>query len=182
MSRSGRPASEGAMRAGSTVRRATTDDLEEILSLWVHYIRIHRRNPAYRNLPPDALTKRRALFREHILGSDSEVFVVEGVDGSLEGMLSCFEEANAPYFHPPRYARIQTPFVRPEARRRGHLKRLLAAAYRWAREREITEVRVYISAMAEEANRIAEEHGFEAIAVIRRRAVEWDLPSSGGET
>lgn len=164
------------MRPAGRVRPATLNDLDQILALWVHYMRIHRRNPAYRNLPPDALERRRDLFETHIRESDSEVFVVEGSDGNLEGMLSCFAESNAPYFHPPKYARIQTPYVRPEVRRRGHLRRLLDAAYRWARARELTEIRLFISAHAEEANRLAEEHGFEAIAVIRRRPVEWSYP------
>ena len=164
------------------VRRATLDDLDEILSLWVHYIRVHRVNPAYRNMPPDAVRTRRAVFESHIRGEDSDVFVVMGSDASLEGMLSCFEEKNAGYFHPPKYARIQTPFVRPEARGRGLLKRMLDEAYRWARERELTEARLYLSAQAEAANQLAEEHGFEAIAVIRRRPIEWDYPSDPGRS
>ncbi len=168
------------MTVEKRVRRATLDDLDEILSLWVHYIRVHRVNPAYRNMPPDALKRRRKLFETHIRESTSEVFVVTGGDGGLEGMLTCFEEENADYFHPPKYARVQTPFVRPEARGQGHLRRLLDEAYRWARERELTEARLYVSAMAEAANRRAEEHGFEAIAVIRRRAIEWDYPSDPG--
>lgn len=165
------------MSPGCTVRRATLDDLDEILSLWAHYIRIHRDNPAYRNLPPDTLTRRREVFETRIRESDAEIFVIAGDDGSLEGMISCFEEANAPYFYPPTYARFQTPFVRPEARGRGHLRLLLDEAYRWARERELTEARLYVSALAQTANRIAEEHGFEAIAVIRRRSIEWDHPA-----
>jgi len=168
------------MTTVNPVRRATLDDLDEILSLWVHYIRVHRVNPAYRNMPPDAIRTRRAVFESHIRGEDSDVFVVMGADGSLEGMLSCFEEENASYFHPPKYARIQTPFVRPEARGRGLLKRMLDEAYRWARERELTEARLFVSAKAEAANQLAEEHGFEAIAVIRRRPIEWDYPADPG--
>ncbi|MGB5526159.1 MAG: hypothetical protein WBN79_04800, partial [Gemmatimonadota bacterium] len=99
------------MTSTNPVRRATLDDLDEILSLWVHYIRVHRANPAYRNMPPDAVRIRRTVFESHIRGEDSEVFVVMGSDGSLEGMLTCFEEENAAYFHPPKDARIQTPFV-----------------------------------------------------------------------
>jgi GNAT superfamily N-acetyltransferase len=169
------------MSAAGPARRASLDDVDEILSLWAHYIRIHRNNPAYRNLPPDTLAKRRDVFEERIRRADAEVFVVPGEDGTLEGMISCFEEANAPYFHPPKYARFQTPFVRPEARGRGHLRVLLDEAYRWARGRELTEARLYVSALAETANRIAEEHGFEAIAVIRRRVIEWDYPSDPGQ-
>ena len=60
------------------------------------------------------------------------------------------------------------------------MRRLLDEAYRWARERELTEVRLYVSALAEEANQIAEDQGFEAIAVIRRRSIEWDYPSDPG--
>ncbi len=168
------------MTVQKNVRRATLDDLDEILSLWVHYIRVHRVNPAYRNMPPDALRRRRQLFERHIREPTSDVFVVMGADGSLEGMLTCFEEENADYFHPPKYARIQTPFVRPEARGQGNLKRLLDEAYRWARERELTEARLYVSAMADRANRMAEEHGFEAIAVIRRKPIGWDYPSDPG--
>ena len=168
------------MTVEKRVRRATLDDLDEILSLWVHYIRVHRVNPAYRNMPPDALKRRRKLFESHIREPESEVFVVMGGDGCIEGMLTCFEEENADYFYPPKYARFQTPFVRPEARGQGHLRRLLDEAYRWARERELTEARLYVSAMAESANRVAEEHGFEAIAIIRRRAIEWDYPSDPG--
>ena len=60
------------------------------------------------------------------------------------------------------------------------MKRLLDEAYRWARERELTEARLYVSAMADRANRLAEEHGFEAIAVIRRKAIDWDYRSDPG--
>ena len=43
------------MKREGTVRRATTDDLDEITAMWAHYIRGSRENPAYRNIPPDAI-------------------------------------------------------------------------------------------------------------------------------
>ena len=69
-----------------------------------------------------------------------------------------------------------TRIVRPEARRRGHLRNLLIAAYGWARRLELTEVRLYTSADAVIANALAEEFGFTAFEVVRRKAIDWCLP------
>ena len=165
------------MKSDTAVRRATPEDLDEITAMWVHYIRISRKNPAYKNIPPGGIEARRSLFERHVRGPDSAVFVIDRPDGGLEGMLSCCVEENVPYFNPPRFGRLQTPYVRPEARGRGHLRRLLDAAYRWAREMELTEVRTYTSALDEHPNRLAEEFGFEAFAVIRRTPIAWDYPA-----
>ncbi|MFO7586896.1 MAG: GNAT family N-acetyltransferase [Gemmatimonadota bacterium] len=167
------------MTRDCAVRRATEADLDEITALWAHYIRLHRTNPAYRQLPPGALERRRELFARHVAGPDSAVFVLDHPDGGLDGFLACFVEEGPRYLSPPRYGRLQTPYVRPEARGRGHLRRLLDAAYRWARELELTEVRLYMSPGDAGANRLAEELGFEAIAIVRRRAIEWDYPPAG---
>jgi GNAT superfamily N-acetyltransferase len=91
-------------------------------------------------------------------------------------MISCFVEKNVPYFNPPSFGRLQTPYVRPEARGRGHLRRLLDAAYRWAREMELTEVRLFTSALEAQPNQLAEELGFEAFGIIRRKPISWDYP------
>ncbi|MFW6084480.1 MAG: N-acetyltransferase family protein [Gemmatimonadota bacterium] len=158
------------------LRKATEDDLDELVGLWSHYIRVHRKNPAYQLCKGDGLAKRRKVFAEHVAGPDSCVFVMERPDGGLDGMITCFVERNTPYFMPPHYGRIQTPFVRPEARNQGYLKQLLAASYRWARELELTEVRLFTSAFDPGPNRLAEEFGFEAFEIVRRRPIEWDYP------
>lgn len=157
------------------IRTATLDDLDEVAALWTHYIRNHRENPAYR-MSRKGLDKRKALFRQHIRGEDSCVFVAARDDGGLAGMVTCFTEENEPYVLPPRYARIQTPYVRPDARRKGNLKKLLAAAFRWARQAELTEVRLFTPATDVLANAIAEEIGFEAVEVVRRKPVDWQSP------
>jgi len=157
------------------VRRATSEDLEEVLALWSHYLRLHRDNPAYR-MRRNGLEARRERFRRHLEGPESAVFVLERDDGGLDGMITCFAEENLPYFMPPRYARIQTPYVRPDARRKGNLKRLLRAALTWAREEELTELRLFTSAGNVVANAIAEELGFEAVEVVRRKPVDWRSP------
>jgi len=167
------------MSRDCAVRRATEADLDEITALWSHYIRVHRANPAYRNLPPGALERRRELFARHVAGPDSAVFVLDDPDGGLDGFVTCFIEESPDYLNPPRYGRLQTPYVRPEARGRGHLRRLLDAAYRWARELELTEVRLFMLPGDEGADRLADELGFEAIAVVRRRTIEWDYPAAG---
>lgn len=163
------------MTEDPTVRRATLEDLDEVLALWSHYLRLHRDNPAYR-LTRRGLEARRERFRAHIEGPESAVFVLARSDGGLDGMVSCFAEQNLPYFMPPRYARIQTPYVRPDARRKGNLKRLLTAALRWAREEEFTELRLYTSASNVVSNAIAEELGFDAVEIVRRKPVDWRSP------
>ena len=157
------------------LREARPEDLDELVALWAHYLRAHRENPAYR-MAKAGLERRRERFRDHVMGEDSAVFVLARQDGGLDGMISCFAEENHPYFLPPKYARIQTPYVRPDARRKGHLKKLLAAAFRWAREAELTEVRLVTAAGDVVGNALAEEMGFEAVEVVRRKPVDWQRP------
>ncbi len=163
------------MRDDIELRRATLDDLDEVLALWSHYLRVHRDNPAYR-LAKRGLERRKETFRRHIEGPGSAVFVLARADGGLDGMVTCFVEENLSYFLPPRFARIQTPYVRPDARRQGNLKRLITAAIRWAREEELMEIRLFTSAHAVMGNAIADELGFEAIEVVRRKPVDWGSP------
>ncbi len=157
------------------LRRATLDDLDELVALWAHYVRAHRDNPAYR-MARKGLERRRKRFRDHVVDEDAAVFVIAREDGGLAGMLTCFAEENHPYFLPPRFARIQTPYVRPDARRRGYLKRLLTAAFRWAREAELTEVRLITAGGDVVGNALAEEMGFEAVEVVRRKPLDWQRP------
>ncbi len=157
------------------LREATLDDLDELVALWAHYVRAHRDNPAYR-MAKKGLRRRRKRFRDHVVEDEAAVFVLAREDGGLDGMITCFAEENQPYFLPPRYARIQTPYVRPDARRKGHLKRLLGAAFRWAREAELTEVRLVTAAGDVVGNALAEELGFEAVEVMRRKPLDWHRP------
>ncbi|MDX1578719.1 MAG: GNAT family N-acetyltransferase [Gemmatimonadota bacterium] len=151
------------------LRPATEEDIDELVAMWAQYMHAHAHNPAYRNLRRDALATRRRTFKERIEEATSVVFVIEGEDEGLDGMIVCFVEENEPYFQPLRYVRIQTPYVRPEARRRGYLMRLLEAAYEWAGDWEFDEVRLYTGADNLIANAVADELGFEAVEVVRRR-------------
>jgi GNAT superfamily N-acetyltransferase len=153
-----------------TLRRATEHDLDEVVALWAYFMREHALNPAYR-LAPEGLQARRDLFAKRLTEPGSALFVLEREDGGLDGMITCLDEENQPYFMPPRYARIQAPYVRADARRKGNLKRLLEAAFAWARERGLQDARLYTGADNLMANAVAEELGFDAIAVIRRRTL-----------
>ena len=158
-----------------SLRRAAEEDVDELVALWAHYIRAHK-SPAYRRLPPHALRERRRVFLERIRRSDSAIFVLAREEGGLDGMITCFAERNEPYFMPPRYARLQVPYVRPDVRRKGNLRRLLEAAFRWAREQELSELRLCVGAENVVANALAEELDFEAMEVIRRRELDWATP------
>lgn len=160
------------MMADVLVREATPDDIDELVALWAHYIRVNRANPSYQLSREDGLQKRRHVFEQHVKDEDSCVFVIPGQAGGLDGMMTCFVEDNTGYFDPPRYCRLQAPFVRPEARGDGYVRRLLAAAHLWARNKRLTEIRLFTSAFEPAPNLRAEELGFEAIEIVRRRPVE----------
>ncbi len=168
------------MSATGAIRAATADDLDELVAMWAQYMRAHALNPAYRQLRHDALRERRRVFRVLIEEATAVIFVVER-RGGLDGMISVHLEENEPYFNPPRYVRIQTPFVRPDARRQGNLKRLLEAAYEWAREWELDEVRLFMGADNVVANAVAEELGFEAVEVVRRKPIDRVEPDMNWE-
>ncbi|MDH3733209.1 MAG: GNAT family N-acetyltransferase [Gemmatimonadota bacterium] len=168
------------MNAFDKIRHATAEDLDQLVAMWAQYMRAHALNPAYRQLRHDALPTRRRVFHSLIEEATSTVFVIES-GGGLDGMISCFLEENDPYFDPPRYVRIQTPFVRPDARRQGNLRRLLQAAFEWAREWEIEEVRLYTGADNMMANAVSEELGFEAIEIVRRRPLDRTEPDINWE-
>lgn len=160
------------MSLADRIRPATQDDLPELVAMWAQYMRAHALNPAYRRLRPDALAVKRHQLARRIDEATSQVFVIERDDGGLDGMVVCFLEENEPAFYPVRYVRIQTPFVRRDARRRGNLKRLLQATFEWARQWEADEVRLYTGADNLIANAVADELGFEAIEVVRRRPLD----------
>lgn len=151
------------------VRLAAQDDVDELVAMWAQYMRAHALNPAYRRLRSDALETKRGHFQARIEEATGAVFVLEDEDGGLDGMIACFVEENEELFDPPRYVRIQTPFVRRESRRKGYLKRLLQAAFVWADEWEIDEVRLFMGADNLMANAVADDLGFEAIEIVRRR-------------
>ena len=159
------------MSTTGAIRLATLDDLDELVAMWAQYMRAHALNPAYRQLRHNALTERRRVFSVLIAEATAAIFVVER-RGGLDGMISVHLEENEPYFNPPRYVRIQTPFVRPDARRQGNLKRLLDAAFEWAREWELDEVRLFMGADNVIANAVAEELGFEAVEIVRRKPID----------
>ena len=154
------------------IRTATVEDLDELVAMWAQYMRAHALNPAYRQLRHDALVEKRRAFVHKIEDATAAIFVIERDDRGLDGMISCFLETNELYFNPPRYVRIQTPFVRPEARLKGNLKRLLETVFEWAREWGIEEVRLFAGADNVVANAVADDLGFEAIEVVRRRPLD----------
>jgi GNAT superfamily N-acetyltransferase len=168
------------MSATGAIRTATPDDLDELVAMWAQYMRAHALNPAYRQLRHDALPERRRVFRALIEEATAVIFVVES-QGGLDGMISVHLEENEPYFNPPRYVRIQAPFVRPDARRQGNLKRLLEAAFEWGRGWELDEVRLFMGADNVVANAVAEELGFEAVEVVRRKPLDRVEPDMNWE-
>ncbi len=154
------------------LRTATIEDVEELIGMWAQYMRVHADNPAYNRFREDALDTRRRVFIQRIEEATSAILVLVDADGGLDGMLVCTLEENDPFLLPRRFVRIEAPFIREEARRQGNLHRLLKGVFEWARDWEVSEIRLHTGADNLMANAVADELGFHAIEVIRRYSLE----------
>ena len=153
------------------VRRATTGDLAEVVSLRVALLREHPDHPVYGRLHRDVDARARDLFAAQ-LRSDSEIILLGEVDGGVAGIIRCVEMIGSPLLDPPRYAYVSSAYVRPESRRRGILRALLAAGEQWARERGLDQMRLHNVAGSESAEGAWQALGFAVVEQVRVRNLE----------
>ena len=156
--------------AGVRVRAATPADLPTIVELRLALIREHASNRLYANLRNDAPERARRLFAQQLASGTEQMFVAEE-RGRIVGVIRCVESVGSPLLEPSRYAYVSSAFVRPDARRRGTLRRLVEAAREWCLERGLTEMRLHSVAGDEASNSAWEALGFGIVEHMRVASV-----------
>ena len=169
-SRRSRTSSLLAPRSSLTVRSATAADLETVVALRLALLREHASNPVYSRLRADAPQRARRLFAAQLV-SPAEVTLLAERVGEVVGILRCVESAGSPLLFPERYGYVSSVYVRPEARRRGVLRRLLEQAERWCAARGLDELRLHSTADGESGNAAWSALGFEVVEHSRAKKI-----------
>jgi ribosomal protein S18 acetylase RimI-like enzyme len=162
----------GGERAATepVVREATTDDLDDIVELRMALLREEAKSALTARLRPDAPQRARALFAAE-LASERGITLVALVAGRTVGVVRCAASRNAELLSPGRYAYLSWAWVRPECRRRGVLRALVAAAERWSRERGMSEMRLRVTMDNEGGDAAWSALGFTPVELVRRRRI-----------
>jgi GNAT superfamily N-acetyltransferase len=150
------------------VREATPRDLDAVIALRLALLREHPDHPIYGRLRADVGERARGLFATQ-LRSTMEVIFLGELEGDVVGVLRCVESAGSPLLDPARYAYVSSTYVRPEARRRGVLRALVAAAERWSRARGLDQMRLHNVAGSTSAEAAWASLGFAVVEQVRVR-------------
>lgn len=165
-----RPATEGT--SGTHVREATTHDLDAVVSLRLALLREHPTHPVYGRLKSDVGARARELYRTQLRSPNESIFLADR-GGEVAGILRCVESLGSPLLDPARYTYVSSVYVRPEHRRQGVLRCLLAAADRWSVARGIDQMRLHNVAGSADAEGAWGALGFAIVEQVRVR----DIPT-----
>jgi GNAT superfamily N-acetyltransferase len=158
-----------AHTAGSVrVRGAVNRDLDAVVALRLALLREHPDHPIYGRLRTDVNERARGLFATQ-LRSTMEVILLAELHGEVVGVLRCVESIGSPLLEPARYAYVSSAYVRPDARRRGVLRALLAAADGWSRARGLDQMRLHNVSGSEAAEGAWSALGFSVVEQVRVR-------------
>lgn len=155
---------------GTRVREATTPDLDAVVDLRVALLREHPEHPIYGRLKTDVNARARELYRAQLRSPTESIFLAER-SGVVVGILRCVESIGSPLLDPARYTYVSSVYVRPEHRRKGVLREMLAAAERWSVARGIDQMRLHNVAGSVEAESAWGALGFQVVEQVRVRAV-----------
>lgn len=150
------------------VRRASIRDLDDVIALRLALLREHPDHPIYGRLRKDADVRARELFATQLRSPTETIFLAD-VGGETAGVMRCVEAFGSPLLEPSRYAYISSVYVKPELRRRGVLRALIAAADRWSRERELGQMRLHNVNGSEMAEGAWAALGFAVVEQVRVR-------------
>lgn len=159
-----------AIAATPRVRPATPRDLDAVVALRLALLREHPDHPIYGRLRPEADRRARELFAAQ-LRSRVEMILLAEVTGEVVGIIRCVESIGSPLLEPARYAYVSSAYVRPDARRRGVLRALMAEVERWCRARGLEQMRLHNVAGSEAAEGAWDALGFAIVEQVRLRAV-----------
>lgn len=152
------------------MREATTHDLDDVVTLRLALLREHPHHPIYGRLKPDVSARARELYRAQLRSPTESIFLADR-GGEVAGILRCVESIGSPLLDPARYTYISSVYVRPEHRRQGVLRSLLAAAERWSRVRGIDQMRLHNVAGSADAEGAWGALGFQVVEQVRVRDI-----------
>lgn len=154
------------------VRAALPADLDIAIALRIALLEEHASNPVYGRLRPDAAHRARRLFAMQ-LASPNEVTFLAHLDTDAGrvaiGILRCIETTGSPLLFPEKYGYVSSVFVRPEHRREGVLRALLAEGEAWCRSRGLSEMRLHNVSDYAAAGLAWQALGFEVVEQLRLR-------------
>lgn len=150
------------------VRRASSDDLQEISSLWRGLARYHEPQSKYFKLAPGARRKFTSYVRRSMKRKDVSVFVAQK-NSKLVGYLIAKIKEEKPVFKLRKRGTITDLFVEKGYRRQGIGRKLVKKALAWFRNRNLqfVEISVYVKNIS---GKIAwKRMGFEDHMTLMRR-------------
>jgi GNAT superfamily N-acetyltransferase len=148
------------------VRRASTRDLDTVVSLRLALLREYSDHPIYGRLRSDAERHARPLFASQLSSPLEAMFIAEQ-DGRPVGILRCVETQASPLLEPERYAYVSSVYVVPDRRRSGVLQAMLDAAERWCHARGLDEMRLHNVGTHDNARLAWDALGFEVVEQVR---------------
>ena len=163
-----RPAATDA--AAPRVRPATPRDLDAVVALRTALLREHPDHPIYGRLRPGIDRRARELFAAQIR-SRSETILLAELGDEVVGIIRCVESIGSPLLEPARYAYVSSAYVRPDVRRRGVLRALMAEVERWSRARRLDQMRLHNVAGSAAAERAWDALGFAVVEQVRLRSL-----------
>lgn len=150
------------------VRRASSDDLQAIASLWMGLARYHEPKSSYFELAPGAERKFASYVRRLMKRKDVAVFVAQKNSG-LVGYLIAKIKEEKPVFKLRKRGHITDLFVEKDYRRQGIGRKLVKEALAWFRSRNLqfVEISVYVKNIS---GKIAwKRMGFKEHMILLRR-------------
>lgn len=150
------------------VRPAVPRDLSAVVALRLALLREHPNHPIYGRLRAEIDRRARDLFSAQ-LRSSAETILLAELEGAVVGIIRCVESTGSPLLDPARYAYVSSAYVRPESRRRGVLRALVAEAERWSRARGLDQMRLHNVAGSIAAERAWDALGFAIVEQVRLR-------------
>jgi ribosomal protein S18 acetylase RimI-like enzyme len=152
------------------VRPATPRDLDAVVALRIALLREHPDHPIYGRLRPEIDRRARDLFAAQLRARTETILLAE-LAGEVVGIIRCVESIGSPLLEPARYAYVSSAYVRPDVRRRGVLRALVAEVERWTRARGLDQMRLHNVAGSEAAERAWDALGFAIVEQVRMRTI-----------
>ena len=129
-------------------------------------LREYRDHPVYGRLRRDVKEVAHDVFARQLESSHETMFLAES-GGEIVGILRCVETFASPLFVPDRYCYVSSVYVRPDRRRRGVLRALMAHAQAWCAERGLSEMRLHSVGPDTPAAGAWDALGFEVVEQVR---------------